>query len=314
MQSNATFENATLENPSSVGRLRKKKRDLTPYWFLLPGLIVLVVVFLLPIGFAFVISFFRFDLNVADFGFKFLGLKNYFYIFQDRLLIDSIKWTFQFTFIVVLVELALGMVFALLLNSPILGKARNVLRGVFLVPIMFSGVLTAWMWRLIFDASYGPANHLVTLLGLERVPWGASAWSAKVMIIAADIWLSTPFIMLILLAGLQNIPTEILEAASIDGANAWRKFISITLPFLKFPIMVVLVIRTMDALRIFDQIFVLTNGGPGSATTTIMFYNYRFAFSYFQMGRAAAISFSFMVVIFIISYIYSRVLRREVEY
>jgi multiple sugar transport system permease protein len=280
----------------------------------LPAVIVLAVVFLLPIGFAFVISFFRFDLNVANFGFKFLGLENYYYISRDKLLIDSVKWTFQFTVIAVVAELLLGMVFALLLNSSILGRARNFLRGVFLMPIILSGVLTAWMWRLIFDASYGPANHLVTLLGLEKIPWGATAWSAKVMIIAADIWLATPFVMLILLAGLQNIPQEILEAASIDGANAWRKFFSVTLPFLRFPIMVVLVIRTMDALRIFDQIYVLTSGGPGSATTTIMFYNYRFAFSYFQMGRAAAISFSFMMVIFIISYVYTRVLRREVDF
>lgn len=310
MQSDVTLTNSFSASQSK----KKKRRDLTPLWFLLPAVTVLAVVFLLPIGFALVISFFRFDLNVADFGFRFLGLENYFYISQDRLLIDSVKWTFQFTIIAVVAELVLGMIFALLLNSSILGKARNVLRGVFLIPIILSGVLTAWMWRLIFDASYGPANHLITLVGLERVPWGASAWSAKLMIIAADIWLATPFVMLILLAGLQNIPHEILEAASIDGATAWRKFVSITLPFLRFPIMVVLVIRTMDALRIFDQIYVLTSGGPGSATTTIMFYNYRFAFSYFQMGRAAAMSFSFMVVIFAISYIYTRVLQREVDY
>jgi multiple sugar transport system permease protein len=277
-------------------------------------LIVLAVVFVVPIGFALFISFFRFDLNVADFGFKYLGLDNFRYVFQDRQMRESVLWTFQFSVIAVLAELILGMIFALILNSPVLGKVRGVLRAIFLLPIIFSGVLTAWMWRLMFDASYGPVNHLVTSLGFDKVAWGADALTAKTMIIVADIWLATPFMMLILLAGMQNIPEELLEAASIDGANAWQQFINITLPLLKFPIMVVLIIRTMDALRIFDQIFVLTNGGPGSATSTIMFYNYRFAFSYFQMGRASAISFSFLIVIFLISYLYTRLLRREVEF
>ena len=292
---------------------RKKRRDLTPLWFLSPAMIVTAVVFVVPIGFALVISFFRFDLNVADFGFEFRGLDNFRYIFEDRQMRASVLWTFQFSIIAVTIELILGMVFALILNSPVLGKVRSVLRAIFLLPIIFSGVLTAWMWRLMFDASYGPVNHLITTLGFDKVAWGANALSAKTMIIVADIWLATPFMMLILLAGLQNIPNELYEAASIDGANAWDKFIYITVPFLKFPIMVALIIRTMDALRIFDQIFVLTNGGPGAVTSTIMFYNYRFAFSYFQMGRASAISFSFLIVIFLISYLYIRLLRREAE-
>jgi multiple sugar transport system permease protein len=300
---------------ASIGKpkARRKRIDHTPLWFLSPGLVILAAVFVVPIGFALFISFFRFDLNVADFGFKFLGPDNFRYIFQDRQMRASVGWTFQFTIIAVFAELALGMIFALILNSPVLGKARGVLRAIFLLPIIFSGVLTAWMWRLMFDASYGPINHLVTSLGFDKVAWGADALTAKIMIIVADIWLATPFMMLILLAGLQNIPDELMEAASIDGANAWDKFVNITLPFLRFPIMVILIIRTMDALRIFDQIFVLTNGGPGAATSTIMFYNYRFAFSYFQMGRASAISFSFLIIIFSISYIYNRLLRREAQ-
>lgn len=305
----ATYRRKLL--PSQPAR---RKRNLAPLWFLLPALVVIAVVFLAPILFALIMSFFRFDLNVAGYGFEFVGFKNFSFIFQDKLFLQSIRWTFLLALIVVVCELALGLAFALLLNSSALGRARNFLRSIFLLPIILSAVLTAWMWRLMFDASYGPVNHLVTLLGFDKVAWGADALSARTMIIVTDVWLSTPFVMIILLAGLQNIPKEILEAASIDGATRWNKFFSITLHYLKFPFMVAAIVRTMDALRIFDQIYVLTNGGPGSATTTVMFYNYRYAFSYFQMGRASAMSFAFLIVIFLISYLYTRVLRRETDY
>ena len=299
---------------TATGQKRRKRATLTPFWFLLPAMTVIVVVLVVPIFVSFFLSFFRFDLNVADFGFKFLGLGNYLYIFQDKLLIDSVKWTAQFTIVAVSLELILGMAFALLLNSPVLGKARGPVRAIFLLPIMVSYVLTAWMWRLMFNASYGPVNHLLSLFGVDKIPWGATAATAGAMVIVTDIWISTPFMMMVLLAGLQNIPVEVLEAAEMDGASAWTKLTQITLPLIKFPIMVVSVIRTMDALRIFDQIYVLTNGGPGNATSTIMFHNYRYAFSYFQIGRAAAMSFAFLLVIMVISYVYTRLLQREAEY
>ena len=243
----------------------------------------------------------------------FIGLDNYTAIAGDEQMIQSVQWTLLFTLIVVTIEVFLGMELELLLNSSILGWMRNLLRGIFLVPIMLSGVVSAWMWRLLFDTTYGPVNHFITSLGLDAVPWGADAVSARAMVVIADVWLATPFVMLILLAGLQNIPEELMEAASIDGATAWQKFLRITLPLLKFPIMVVLVIRTMDALRSFDQVFVLTSGGPGSSTSTIMYYNYRYAFYYFRMGRAAAVAFAFLLVILVITYIYTRLLRREAE-
>jgi multiple sugar transport system permease protein len=223
-------------------------------------------------------------------------------------------WTFEFTILAVSIELILGMIFAIMLNSTILGRARDFMRGVFLVPIMFSGVVTGWMWRLMFDSSYGPVNHFLSLWGIDKIPWGATLLTGRSMILITDIWFATPFVMLILLAGLQNIPIDLLEAASIDGASNWQKFTRIVLPLLKFPIMVVVVIRTMDGLRIFDLIRVLTRGGPGVSTSTIMLYTYQYAFSYFQIGRAAAMSFAFMVLIFFITYLYVRLLRREAAY
>lgn len=298
----------------SSDKASKKKKNLTPYLFLSPSLIIVGLVVVIPILFSFGISFFQFNLNLPGFGFKFVGLGNYLYIFQDKEMISSILWTFEFTILAVSIELVLGMIFAQMLNSKLLGKARDALRGVFLVPIMFSGVVTGWMWRLMFDSTYGPVNHFLSLWGIEKIPWGANLLTARSMILITDIWLATPFVMLILLAGLQNIPTEMLEAASIDGASNWQKFTRIVLPLLKFPIMVVVVIRTMDGLRVFDLVRVLTRGGPGISSSTIMYYIYQYAFSYFQIGRAAAMSFSFMILIFLITYLYIRLLRREAAY
>ncbi|MCC7208817.1 MAG: sugar ABC transporter permease [Anaerolineae bacterium] len=289
-------------------------RNYTPYLFIAPALLILLVVVILPIVYSFGISFFRYQLNAPQLGVKFIGLDNYAAIASDQQMIQSATWTVQFTLWAVSLELLLGMGLALLLHSRVLGHFRNLFRGVFLVPIMLSGVVAAWMWRLLFDTTYGPVNHLLSLLGISPIPWGADALTARVMLIIADVWLTTPFVMLILLAGLQNIPDELMEAASIDGATTRQKFTRITLPLLKFPILIVLVIRTMDALRAFDQAFVLTSGGPGNATSTIMFYNYRYAFYYFQMGRAAAVAFAFLLLILAITFLYTRLLRREAEY
>ena len=159
------------------------------------------------------------------------------------------------------------------------------------------------MWRMVFDPEYGPANHLLGLLGIGRVAWFGDVRAAKLAIIIAELWLSTPFVMLVLLAGLQSIPSEYLEAARIDGASAAQSFFQIVLPLLRPAIAVVIVIRTMDALRAFDLVYALTNGGPGTTTSTVMTYNYRY-FSYFQMGRASALSFTVLVAIAAITLVY----------
>jgi multiple sugar transport system permease protein len=300
-------------SPTRPARKRGKLNP-TPLYFITPALVVLLVVVVLPILFSFGFSFFRYQLNAPQIAPRFVGLEHYTAILRDQEMIQATSWTLQFTLIAVTLELILGMGLALLLNSRLLGWWRSLFRGVFLIPIMLSGVVSAWMWRLMFDTTYGPVNHLVSIFGLDPIPWGADSPTARAMLIIADIWLATPFVMLILLAGLQNIPDELMESASIDGATAWQKFTQITIPLLKFPILIVLVIRTMDALRAFDQAFVLTSGGPGNATSTIMFYNYRYAFYYFQIGRAAAVAFAFLLVILVITYLYTRLLQREAEY
>jgi multiple sugar transport system permease protein len=290
-------------------RLRQK---LTPYWFILPTLFVLSFFIAYPVLYSFWLSFHQYQWNMPALGKPFVGLENYLDIFRNRDLLHSARWTVIFTVISVPIECLLGLSFALILNSRVLvGWARNFFRGVFLIPMMLAPVIAAFMWRMMFDAEYGPVNHLVTLFGLEPVRWFTDATSARATVILTDIWLSTPFGMLVLLAGLQGIPEEYYEAARIDGASAWQLLLRVTLPLLKYPIMIVLIIRTMDALRIFDQIYILTGGGPGTATTTVMYYTYRFAFAFYQMGRASAVSFTVLLVISAITFGYLIVLRRS---
>lgn len=288
------------------------RQKLTPYWFILPALLVLGSFIAYPVLYSFWLSFHQYQWNMPALGKPFVGLENYLDIFRNEDLLYSVRWTVLFTVISVPVECLLGLSFALILNSKVLvGWARNLFRGVFLIPMMLAPVIAAFMWRMMFDAEYGPVNHFITLFGLEPVRWFTGATSARVAVILSDVWLATPFGMLVLLAGLQGIPEEYYEAARIDGASAWQLLLRVTLPLLKYPIMIVLIIRTMDALRIFDQIYILTSGGPGTATTTVMYYTYRFAFAFYQMGRASAVSFAVLIVISAITFGYLTILRRS---
>jgi multiple sugar transport system permease protein len=293
---------------------KKKKKIPTPIWFLLPTFLILGFVVVYPICTAVYYSFFRYQLNMPGLGMKFLGLGNYLYVFQDRELRDAVGWTLEFMVSVVSIELVLGMLIAIVLNSKFLGRMRESLRAIFLVPIMLSGLVSGLMWRLMFDPEYGPVNHLMSLIGVGMIHWGSEVATARVMVIITDIWLATPFCMLVLLAGMQGIPIDLNEAASIDGANGFQTFMNITFPLLKYPIMVVVVTRAMDAIRAFDMIYTLTGGGPGQATSTVMYYNYRYAFGYFQMGRASAMSIVFALFIFLMSFVMMRLLSREVTY
>ncbi len=309
----ATSENLDLFAASKhFGK--KRRANFTPFFFLLPAILILGGVIIYPMFNALMLSFYRYQLNMPAQGTKFVGLANYFYILTDKEMINSLTWTLEFAVVVVLVELMLGMLFAVVLNTKLLGKMRHTLRAIFLVPIMLSGVVSGLMWRLMFDPEYGPVNHLMSSLGFGMIHWGSEIATARVMVMITDIWLATPFCMLVLLAGMQGIPIDLNEAASIDGASTFQTFMRITLPLLKYPIMVVIVTRSMDAIRAFDMIYTLTNGGPGSSTSTVMYYIYRYAFHYFQLGRASAMSIVFALLIFAFSFVMMRVLNREASY
>jgi multiple sugar transport system permease protein len=266
-----------------------------------------------PVVYGFWLSFHNYQWNMPSLGIPFVGLQNYAEIPRNADLVNSVRWTLAFTAIAVPIECAIGLAAALVLHSAVVGRARTVLRGVLLLPMMLSGVVDGFMWRMLLDAEFGPVNHLLSLVGISPVAWFAKPFSAQMAVIASDVWLTTPLVMLILLAGLQIIPEELHEAARIDGASGWQAFLHVTLPLLRYSILVVLIIRTMDAVRAFDQIFALTKGGPGTSTETIMYYTYQYAFVFYQMGRASAISFVILIGISLITCGYLVVLRRGAQ-
>ncbi len=301
----------TVGRTSSSGAAGRFRRGSTPYWFILPALLVLAVFIVGPVGYSFWLSFHEYQWNMPAFGMPFVGLRNYADLLRDEDLLASVGWTASFAAVSVPVGLVMGFVLALLLNARVLGRrTRSVLRGIFLLPMMLAAVVAGFMWRMLFDPEYGPVNHLLSLVGVSPVSWFSNETAARTAVIVAELWLTTPFVALVLLAGLQGIPEDVYEAGRIDGASGFQLFSQITLPLLRTSVAIVLIIRTMDALRVFDLVFILTRGGPGTATTTVMYYDYLYAFQYFQMGLASAFSFAILAVIALITVGYLMILRR----
>jgi len=229
----------------------------------------------------------------------------------DAFFRSALLHTFSYAALALTFEFLLGLGLALLLDRPLRG--RGAFRALLLVPMMLPPVVVGVVWRLMLNPSFGAVNGTLKSAGVDTasLTWTASPALAFISVVAVDVWQWTPFMFLVLLAGLQAIPQEPYEAAMIDGASAWQTFAHITLPLLKPAMLVALLLRTMDLLRVFDQIFILTEGGPGFATETVSLYIYRTAFRFFDFGYAAAMSFALLVLTNIISIGYIKLLQRQ---
>lgn len=236
-------------------------------------------------------------------------LQNFTRLIGDQFFLSALAHTFVYAAIALTFEFLIGLGLALLLNEQMRG--RSVFRALLLLPMMLPPVVVGVVWRLMLNSNFGPVNGTLKRFGLnaDALTWTASPKLAMASVIIADIWQWTPFMFLILLAGLQAIPQEPYEAALIDGASAWQTFRHVTLPLLKPAILIALLLRTMDLLRVFDQIFILTEGGPGFATETMSLYIYRTAFRFSNFGYAAAMSFVLLLITNVISVGYMRLLR-----
>ncbi len=216
---------------------------------------------------------------------------NFARLFQDRLFAVSAVQTVILTAVALTIEFVLGLALAVLIDS--LARGRTLFRAGLLVPMLLPPVVAAVAWRLIYNPQFGVLNGTLRRLGMNTaaLTWTSGESTALLSVILVDVWEWTPFLFLLLSAGLQAIPPEPLEAARIDGAGPWRIFLDVTLPLLKPTILLVVLLRAMDLVRIFDQIFILTQGGPGTATETVSLYIYRTAFRFSNFGYAAAMSF-----------------------
>ena len=273
--------------------------------FLGPTLLILVVMLAFPTGYVLLISLRDFQLTNPTAGNPFVGLENYRTLLSDAAFFAALWKSVLFTVASVALTFGLGMGIALLLNRPNL-SGIGLTRTVILVPLILTPLVIGAMYRFMLERDNGIINEILALVGLERIPFLASNTWAMISVILVDAWQWTPFAVLVLLAGLESLPVAPFEAARMDGASRWAEFWYITMPLLAPVIAVVLLIRTMDAFREFDKIFIMTGGGPGTATQTLPIFLYRAGFQDFNMGFSAATGVVMLIIVTIVSAFYVR--------
>jgi ABC-type sugar transport system permease subunit len=266
------------------------------FLFLFPSFIFVGLFSIFPIFDSFRLSLYRLILTLPWLGEKMVGMENYTDLLSDPVARDSIRTTLIFIAVTIPLELLLGLGIALVLNQAFRGRA--LLRAVVLIPWAIPTVVSSQMWRFIFNDRYGLINFL--LFGADTSSYIAPLADpnlAMISIMAAEIWKTTPFAALIILAGLQGIADDLYEAAGIDGATPWQTFRRITLPMLTPALLLALLFRTIDALRVFDLVYVMTQGGPADATNVLQFYGYKKTFPEGMVGYGSAIA----VIVFLMS-------------
>lgn len=296
------------EQESEISISRRRRETSLPYLLIAPTIAVLLALSIYPLIYAI-----RVALQTRSGDAARWSLANFARLATDGFFLSALVHTLIYAAVALTFEFLLGLGLAVLLDRPLRG--RSVFRSVLLVPMMLPPVVVGVVWRLMLNPDFGAVNGTLKGAGVntEALTWTASPILALASVIAVDIWQWTPFMFLVLLAGLQAIPQEPYEAALIDGSSAWQTFRHVTLPMLKPAILIALLLRTMDLLRVFDQIFILTEGGPGFSTETVSLYIYRTAFRFADFGYAAAMSFVLLLLTNIVSVGYIRLLQRQEE-
>ncbi len=285
------------------------RRRFSGFTYVLPALVFIVVIFMIPLTYTVVMSFLRWNLLRPDLGIRAAGFSNYERLFTDSFTLETIGRTFYFVVGSVLLELLVGLSIALALDTEF--KGWKIVQSILLVPFMIAPVVVGFVWRFILNNDYGPVIHFLKQIGLSGLtdkPLLSNPSMAMPVLILADAWEFTPFVVLVLLAGLKSIPYEPYEAAFVDGAGSIQRFLYITLPLLRSSMLVAVVIRTLTSLRVFDIVFIMTGGGPGTSTETLAFYGYRIAFQSYNIGFSSAINMLTFGIAIIFTIFYMRVI------
>lgn len=268
------------------------------YIFTVPTIIFVLGMVLFPIIYTFALSFHSWRMS-ANIPWEFVGLKNYTTLFSDSRFLDSVWRTFLFSAIALVFEVVLGIAIALFLNRTFFGK--NMVKTAFLLPMVATPVAIGMVWKLIYEPNIGILNTVIRDMGGPKIDWLGNSDIALYSLIVVDIWQWTPFVMLIILAGLTSIPTDPYESAMIDGANRWQIITKITLPLLRPTIYTAVLLRLIDVLKTFDIIYSMTQGGPGYATETMNILSFRQAFEFMQFGQSGATLIVFFVIVMLIA-------------
>lgn len=275
--------------------------------FLMPTVILILILSIFPLFFSLGLSFMSWDLSRLEGGVRFIGLQNFATLFSDTRFWNDAKNTVYFVGGAVALQYLLGLGLALLLNQEI--HFRRFFRVVFLMPMMLTPAAVGYLGRMLFNESMGPINDMIKHIGLPVVPWLSNSSMAMPSLILLDTWEWVPFITIVLLAGLQSLPLEVFESATVDGANDWQMLRYIMFPMLAPVSITVILIRALEAFKLFDIVVVMTGGGPGTATETVTMYAYTVGMRSGNLGYASAIAYSLLVMVIVFSTIFLNTLR-----
>ncbi len=282
------------------------------YWFLAPGMLAIFVFFVLPVLAALVLSFTDFDLYaLADFrNARWIGFRNYTRLFSTPLFWQALKNTFYFVLVGGPLSVGVSLGAALLVNAP-LARFKSFFRAVYFAPVVTTLVAVAVVWRYLLHTKYGLLNYLLVHVGMHPIDWlGDPHWAMPAIILMA-VWKNFGYNMIIFIAGLQNIPGSLYEAARIDGATAWQRFIHVTVPSLGPTFMFVSVITMIGYFQLFAEPYVMTQGGPLHATESVVLYMYEEGFKWWRMGYAASIAFVLFLIILLVTLVQLKLRRSD---
>ena len=279
----------------TASRTREDREARLAWRLMAPALLLLTLLAVVPLLATMVESFFLHDLRLPWLGRPFVGLANYREVLADGRLREAFARTAAFTVASVTLELVAGLALAVALDT--VGRLRGVARAIVLLPWALPTVVAALVWRLVFESAGGAGSA-----------WLADPWGAWVPIVLADVWKTTPFVALLLLAGLQGIDQDLYAAARLDGAGPWRRFLHVTLPLLRPAIVVAAVFRALDAFRVFDLVFVLTGGGPGTSTEVVSLLTLTTLLQHLRFGYGSALATAVFLAGFLLAWLAVRAL------
>ena len=295
--------------PVRARRRGPSRRQLTGLLFTAPAIVAVVLVIGYPLAWAANLSLLSEDALAPRGHPHYVGLDNYAAMLGSRDFREAILQTVGFVATTLTLELLIGFPIALLLNRKLRGIGA--FRLIVALPLLIAPSVAGLLFRFLFADQYGAINHLLSLVGVEGPLWAANPWAARASILIGNLWLATPFTILVLLAGMASLPEEPFEAARVDGARPWQLIRYIMLPLLRPALLVILVVRLTDAFRIFDLVYILTGGGPGNFTDVASTFIYREAFVRVDFPQAAAAAFLLVALVAALSLVLFRLLRRR---
>jgi multiple sugar transport system permease protein len=300
----------TIPKTSAADRAPKRAMSDTWYSILLitPAMLIIIFFALFPLSYAIDLSLRHVDLTSAVGIGPFVGLDNYRFALNDKFFWQAARRTVTFAIFAVSIEMGLGVAIAFLLNGLRWGK--GVVRSLLILPLAAAPAAVGLVWRYMYHPDFGVYNAIVSAVGLSERNWLGNVHLAMPSVIVFDVWQWTPFVALITLAGLQSLPKEPFEAAELDGASTWQVLRRLTFPMLAPVLTLVFVLRSIDAIRLYDAIVSLTHGGPGTATETLTYYLYRLGMKFFRLDQASAISLLFLYVTIIFTGVVLRSMMR----